>query len=278
MVNPITFTLDVEDLRPYPGLENRVEQATYALLDWLADHEVRGTIFVVGDVAEAHPRLVARAAADGHEIGLHAHRHVPLTEVPPDEFRSETKRCRDLLRDITGQPIGGYRAPTMSLTRQSAWAVDEIAAAGFDYSSSVLPGRAGLYSWPGVPKHPFRWTSGVVELPCPVARIGGGASPYLGGTYLRLLPRGTYRLGLRYAQPDEILWTYCHPWEFDPEEPRYRLDHVGRLTSRAAWVGRRRTFERIADVLSNGLGAPLGERVADLDFDALTQVQPNPST
>jgi polysaccharide deacetylase family protein (PEP-CTERM system associated) len=274
MSPPITFTMDLEDLRPSEHLEARVEKVSHGLLDWLARENIRGTIFVVGDVAEAYPSLVARAAEEGHEIGLHAHLHIPLTEVDPPVFRRETHRTRDLLQDITGQGVDGYRAPTMSLTPRSAWALDEIAEAGFTYSSSVLPGRAGLYSWPGVPDRPFRWSAGLVELPCPVGRFLGGTSPYLGGTYLRLLPRGTYRLALRRAGPEEILWTYCHPWEFDADEPRYRLAHAGWFTSRAAWVGRRNTTARITDVLSNGVAPPLVERIGELDQGTLPLVRP----
>lgn len=44
---------------------------TPAVLDVLARHGARATFFVVGERVEAHPEVVARAVAEGHELGLH---------------------------------------------------------------------------------------------------------------------------------------------------------------------------------------------------------------
>ena len=141
---------------------------TREVLDFLDAREVRGTFFVVGETAEAHPELVREVAARGHEVGLHGWRHQPLTELTADAFRADAQRGKDLLEELTGAPVLGFRAPTFSLVPESRWAVDVLADTGFTYSSSVLPARSPLFGDPTLPTTPFRWPNGLVELPCPV--------------------------------------------------------------------------------------------------------------
>jgi peptidoglycan/xylan/chitin deacetylase (PgdA/CDA1 family) len=56
-------------------LESRVSANTDRLLGILADANVRGTFFVLGLVAERFPKLVARIAAQQHEIASHGSSH-----------------------------------------------------------------------------------------------------------------------------------------------------------------------------------------------------------
>ena len=187
---PVTFTLDVED---YPGPDGtpRAPELTRAVLHFLERKGVRGTFFFVGEFASEHPALVRDVARAGHEVALHAWRHVPLPELDAATFRDETKRGKELLEELSGGPVHGFRAPTFSLVDASVWATDVLAELGFTYSSSVLPARSPLHGWPGQPRVPYVWPSGVTELPCPVTHIAGSArlaNPYLGGVYFRVLP------------------------------------------------------------------------------------------
>ena len=141
MMSPaVTVTVDVEDLRPTTDLPERVVEMTHRVLDLLAETGHRASIFVVGELAERRPNLGRRAAAEGHEVGLHSWRHVPISTQDPDEFSHDLRRGRALLQDLSGQAVEGYRAPMMSLVPASAWAIPLVTEAGFTYSSSVLPG------------------------------------------------------------------------------------------------------------------------------------------
>ena len=50
---------------------SRVVANTERLLDLLATHQVRGTFFTLGWVAEKYPSLVRRIAEQGHEVASH---------------------------------------------------------------------------------------------------------------------------------------------------------------------------------------------------------------
>jgi polysaccharide deacetylase family protein (PEP-CTERM system associated) len=264
MSERVTFTLDLEDHRPSPDAPVRYPALTREVLDFLDARDVRGTFFVVGETAEASPDLVSEVAARGHEVGLHGWRHQPLTELDPDAFGADVARGKALLEDLTGEPVVGFRAPTFSLVPESRWAVDVLADAGFTYSSSILPARSPLFGDPTLPATPFRWPNGLVELPCPVVRAAGLGLPYLGGVYLRALPGPASTAARRSVGREQLLWIYCHPYDFDPDEEFWVVPDAGRLGSRLLWYNRRRTFAKIEAMLRGRAGAPLAERLEEV--------------
>ena len=270
----ISVTLDVEDLRPSNHFEDRSKLMAEKVLDLFDQMSIRATIFIVGDVAQKYPEIIEKAVKDGHEIGLHSHKHIPLELLNPDEFERELTAAKTLLQGISGQKIDGFRAPTMSLTHKTRWAIPILQRVGFNYSSSVLPAKNPLYGWDGLPRHPFRWLDSVIEFPCPVTNILGFTIPYLGGAYFRLFPSVVRKMGLRRSSSEEALWTYCHPWEFDPEEKYYQLENVGRVTSRIAWIGRKGMENKMRDFLKEASSQTLGEIASKIDPSQLKIVNP----
>lgn len=270
----ISVTLDVEDLRPSNHFEDRSKLMAEKVLDLFNQMSIRATIFIVGDIAQKHPEIIEKAVKDGHEIGLHSHKHIPLELLNPDEFERELTAAKTLLQGISGQKIDGFRAPTMSLTHKTRWAIPILQRVGFNYSSSVLPAKNPLYGWDGLPRHPFRWLDSVIEFPCPVTNILGFTIPYLGGAYFRLFPSVVRKMGVRRSSSEEALWTYCHPWEFDPEEKYYQLENVGRVTSRIAWIGRKGMENKMRDFLKEASSQTLGEIASKIDPSQLKIVNP----
>jgi peptidoglycan-N-acetylglucosamine deacetylase len=260
----VTFTLDLEDHRPSDDAELRYPALTHEVLEFLDARGARGTFFVVGETAEASPGLVRDIADRGHEIALHGWTHAPLTELTPAAFRADVVRGKALLEDLTGRTVLGFRAPIFSLVPESRWAVDVLRDAGFTYSSSVLPARSPLFGDPSVPAAPFRWPNGLAELPCPVVRAGGYGLPYLGGVYLRALPGTASAAARRGVGRDQLLWIYCHPYDFDPDEEFWVVPDAGRLGSRLLWYNRRRTFAKIEAMLRGRTGPPLAERLYEV--------------
>ena len=271
----ISVTLDVEDLRPSNHFEDRSKLMAEKVLDLFNQMSIRATIFVVGDVAQKHPEIIEKAAQHGHEIGLHSHKHIPLELLNPDEFERKLTAAKTLLQGISGQKIDCIRAPTMSLTHKTRWAIPILQRVGFNYSSSVLPAKNPLYGWDGLPRHPFRWLDSVIEFPCPVTNILGFTIPYLGGAYFRLFPSVVRKMGVRRSSSEETLWTYCHPWEFDPEEKYYQLENVGRVTSRIAWIGRKGMENKMRDFLKEASSQTLGEIASKIDPSQLKIVNPD---
>jgi polysaccharide deacetylase family protein (PEP-CTERM system associated) len=241
------FTVDVEDYFQVAALapaidraswgqrESRVERNTGVLLDILAERQIRGTFFVLGWIAERHPGLIRRIAAEGHEIACHGFSHQLIYTQTPAEFREETARSKRILEDLVGAAVLGYRAASFSITRQSLWALDVLIDLGFHYDSSVFPIRHDRYGIPGADPRPalLAAPSGrtLVEFPMSAARFAGVAVPVSGGGYFRLLPYAVTRAGLRqindrFGRPFTF---YLHPWEIDPGQPRVPVGWLSRF-------------------------------------------------
>lgn len=202
----------------------RVEHATHALLDLFTARGARATFFTLGWVAERFPALLRRMVADGHEVACHGLQHVRITEQTPAELREDLRVSKALIEDATGVAVDGYRAASFSINRDNLWALEEIAAAGFRYSSSIYPVHHDLYGIPEAPRVPFRPAnaSGLTEIPVSTVRIGGRNLPAGGGGYFRLFPYALSRALIRRVNESDGMAAnmYFHPWEFDPEQPR----------------------------------------------------------
>ncbi len=232
------LTVDVEDyfhvanLAPnirresWNSRESRVVANTQKLLAIFEQFDVRGTFFVLGWVAERYPQLIRDIAERGHEIACHGFSHRLVYEQSPEEFYQETLRAKNLLQDITGSAVLGYRAASYSIVRESLWALDILAELGFVYDSSIFPVRHDRYGIPDAERAPHRMATpngkSIVEWPLATARILGFRLPVAGGGYFRLLPYWLSRWGLASINRRELrpFVFYLHPWEIDPAQPR----------------------------------------------------------
>lgn len=76
---------------------------TAALLDALKERGVHATFFVIGKQAEQHPELVARMAAEGHEVGNHSYSHDGFNITGREEMIEDYDKCSDLIEEYTGK-------------------------------------------------------------------------------------------------------------------------------------------------------------------------------
>jgi peptidoglycan/xylan/chitin deacetylase (PgdA/CDA1 family) len=84
---------------------------TPAILDTLAEYDVRAMFFVCGEMAAAYPYLLARMADEGHVVGNHTWSHPLLTRLTRRRIRSEMSRTSDVIEDTYGERPRWFRAP-----------------------------------------------------------------------------------------------------------------------------------------------------------------------
>ena len=260
------FSVDVEDARDgVPGGERlpaRVPEMVDLYLDFLRRHRSRGTFFVVGQVARRHPDLIRTIIDEGHEIGCHSDRHIPLDRLDRAGFRSDTLRNLDALHAAGAIDVAGYRAPCFSLNGRTQWAHEVLAELGFNYSSSVLPARNPLYGWPGFGHRPRRVESGLWEIPVTLLPSPLPPLPMGGGVYFRALPKWLLRRALAARRKTGLpLVGYFHPYDVDSKQERFA--HAGfRRLGPYNWL-MYRNREQVIDRLEMAVGlgfelAPLG--------------------
>ena len=238
----VLLTVDVEDwfqvenLRPHFPFatwsrhELRVEGNTHRLLDLFdacaaeRGAPVRATFFVLGWVAERLPQLVREIVARGHEVASHGYGHVMCHELSAEQLRNDLTFSKQLLEEIAGVAVTGYRAPSFSVGDAVLRVIGEC---GYRYDSSfnsfALNKRYGQLDLARSRRQQIalHFSEGAVELPISNYRFGSRVLPLGGGGYFRLLPLPLFRAGARQLlERDRAYLFYMHPWEIDPGQPR----------------------------------------------------------
>ena len=250
------LTIDVEDyfqvsaMAPYirrsewDTRECRVERNVERILALLARHHTHATFFTLGWVAERYPQLVRTIVDQGHELASHGYGHERASDLSPEAFRDDIVRAKQLLEDIGGVAVQGYRAPSFSIGTGNLWAFDCLQAAGYRYSSSIYPIKHDHYGMPDAPRFAHEVADGLIEIPVTTLRLSGRNWPSSGGGYFRLLPYALSRwmIGKVNADDRQPAIFYFHPWEIDHAQPRVagidlktRFRHyvnIGRMESR----------------------------------------------
>ena len=80
------------------------------MLDVLVEHGATATFFVLGPEAENDPESLRRARDEGHEVALHADRHVRHSETGAARLTADTSRAMERLDGLGIQPRR-WRAP-----------------------------------------------------------------------------------------------------------------------------------------------------------------------
>jgi peptidoglycan-N-acetylglucosamine deacetylase len=85
--------------------------ATLDLLDFLAQQNVRATLFQCGRNVERHPGIARAAFAAGHELGNHTDSHPRLYLRSPRFIDQEFSRAQRIIQEVTGATPRLLRAP-----------------------------------------------------------------------------------------------------------------------------------------------------------------------
>ncbi len=259
---------------------SKLKIALDAAYDAPPNSGVRATFFCLGWVAEHYPRLIREIADQGHEIANHGYDHRLVYHMTADEFCDDIRKSKKILEDAAGKEVVGYRAPSYSITEKSLWALPILAEEGYRYDSSIFPIHHDRYGIPEAPRFPFLLnldgghggrevklpdfenvraldapldaSNGrfIVEYPISTVKFFGLNAPISGGGYMRLFPYGVIKKGLEKINKDEEkpFVIYLHPWELDPEQPRF--DNLSALSRFRHYINLDGTAEKLKKLLS----------------------------
>ena len=201
--------------------ESRIDHGVGLILDLMEKHDLKGTFFCLGWIAEKHPHIIKRIDAAGHHIGTHSYYHRLAYEQTEDEYRKDLSNSIKILSDLTGKTIDAYRAPGFSIKESNLWAFDVMAEEGIKYDSSVFPANRAHGGLPQfttdqpckiITKKGYE----IIELPMNTASLLGQKYVFSGGGYFRLLPE--WYLKKLFKSQDYVM-TYFHPRDFDGGQP-----------------------------------------------------------
>lgn len=81
------------------------------ILDVMADEEVNGAFFILGNLLKKNPELVKRMFDEGHLVCNHTYNHRKMVGVDKDTFVEELKRLENECESVTGHSIDKYYRP-----------------------------------------------------------------------------------------------------------------------------------------------------------------------
>jgi hypothetical protein len=86
--------------------------------------------------------------------------------------------------------------------------------------------------------------NGIIELPISNLSFGRQTLPWGGGGYFRFYPSLIFEAGVaRILKQEDCYIFYCHPWEFDPLQPR--AAGIGALSHFRHYLNLDKTMDRL---------------------------------
>ncbi|MFT8889725.1 MAG: DUF3473 domain-containing protein [Ethanoligenens sp.] len=275
------LTVDVEDwyhtldfhfpMEEWGQYEDRVENSLRRLTDLFDRYHVKATFFVLGVIAQKHPRMIAELAEQGHEIGSHGLCHRLVYDQDEAAFREDVRSSKQQLEDIIGQPVESFRASTWSISKDTLWALRVLEEEGFHYDSSIQPFKTYLSGIQGAPVFPFHPAQNgkafrLLEFPPTTYTCGKLVMPFSGGFYLRAMPLPVIRHCLKAVNKRREGMVYVHPWEVDTEQPRLRVPPLVQL-SHYYHIGH--NLEKVEKLLQTFSFVPVRELLRDKPYPSV---------
>ena len=254
------ITMDVEDWYQSHTFEGEVDKSCTMLdgmdiaLEIMDAQGIKGSFFVLGEVADQVADRVRAMDRQGHDIGCHSWYHVRPLDMSPEEFRAQLARAKEKIEAILGHGVNGYRGPCFAMDDAR---LDIVREMGFHYDSSKLkPQRSSKYGALSL--------EGFEEIcPCVYRRDGftefevstqpiAGMNMLLGGGYIRMLPWPFMRwMTQRYLDSGKPYVMYIHPLDLSPK-PMPRVPGMSMNQYLRTHIGRRgmvRRFKRVIRML-----------------------------
>jgi polysaccharide deacetylase family protein (PEP-CTERM system associated) len=177
---------------------------------------------------------------------------------------------KNLLEDIIGAQVYGYRAPSFAINNDILKIIEEC---GYLYDSSynsfALHSRYGHLDLSRngqrgialqipktrnpdfIGKHETRNRKHETFYELPISNINVFKSvlPWGGGAYFRLIPFPIFRLGVQSILKKENAYLfYFHPWEIDPEQPR--MNEVSIFYKFRHYINLKKTHSKLSKLIT----------------------------
>lgn len=265
-MTPITnaISIDVEDYfqvsafehaidrKNWDSLEHRVVRNMDRIFEIFSDSNVKATFFILGWVAERYPDIVSKIVQNGHELSSHGYGHQRVSDLSLEQFREDIIRAKNILEDLSGQSIQGYRAPSYSIGKKNIWALEVLAETGHQYSSSIYPIKHDHYGYPEAPRFAFRdQKTGLIEIPITTMKVFSRLFPAGGGGFFRFYPYPVSKWAINRVnrQDNQPTVFYMHPWEIDIDQPRQQ--NISRKSQFRHYLNLNKTESRLKQLLKD---------------------------
>lgn len=112
--------------------ERRIRKALYAIIDTSRQYSTAPTFFIPAVVLHRHPKLIAKIARDGTELGIHGYVHNDYRFLTEEEQYKQTQQAMSVFEQVQ-IPFHGFRNPYLGWTEET---LRVFATLNFAYESN----------------------------------------------------------------------------------------------------------------------------------------------
>lgn len=270
--------MDVEDWYHTYFPEDDVDRSISLLdgldvaLEIMDSKNIKGSFFVVGEIADALSNKLKAMDANGHDIACHNWEHLRPVSMSLQEYEEQLLKAKAILEKILGHEVYGYRAPSFGIDDNH---FETMIDCGFRYDSSKLkPQKSAKYGTLNLDgfneAYPCIYRRGnFTEFEVSTQKIGS-MNMLLGGGYIRMLPWLFMKhMTMNYLKTGKPYVMYIHPIDLSPKPmpkvkgesfDRYLRTHIGRSDMI-------RRFKAVIEMLEkNGYEFVTFEQLRNLNF------------
>lgn len=121
------------------GYPSYLDLAVPRILDFLEEHQLRITFFIVGQDAalEKNRGALVSIVEAGHEVASHSFNHEPWLHLyDDDKLNAELERAEQAIFEATGVKVRGFRGPGFSI---SDGVLSVLKRRGYRYDATAFP-------------------------------------------------------------------------------------------------------------------------------------------
>jgi polysaccharide deacetylase family protein (PEP-CTERM system associated) len=255
------LSMDVEDWYHLDYFQEKNPDKTKSMLDGfinyidlLNSHKIKTTFFALSEISGIAENHLKYAVECGHEIACHGKTHIRPLTLSIEEFEKEINEAKDILTEVVGKEVIGYRAPCYSIDNERYEIVKKL---GFKYSSSKMD----------VPNHPLYGDlnlsgfnclqdniyekDGFMEFALSTKKLFGKHIAVSGGGWIRLFP---WHLLMKpmiksYIESANTYTLYIHPFELSNRQMP-KIDDINFLTHIRSRFGIGKVSSKINTLIS----------------------------
>ena len=117
-----------------------------SVISYIEEHHLRGTAFIVGQVADSNPAFVHRIADMGWMVCSHTYDHKQLTRMSDYQVKQEITKGADAVANVVGYHCPYFRAPFGSVNTTVVQVTDELGLKIVGWDASLSDSSVGVYA------------------------------------------------------------------------------------------------------------------------------------
>ena len=220
------FSMDVESLYDAEVLKKTnnkydekysYEECILNYIELLNKYNIKATFFITYTSINKIKDIIPTLIKEGHEIAIHAKKHVSPIKQDNDEFLNDIKMTKEYLESNYNIKIKGYRAPCFGITDDKLKIIKDL---DFKYDSSFMnfslqlnAGTININDYEKIGSTIYK-KDNFYEFMLSKSKVLNGSIPISGGGYLRLIPFFFINHYLKkYIKKNNSYIFYCHPFE-----------------------------------------------------------------